>query len=125
MRSKVLLIEPQQIIATNIQKTLDNCHITAVSSAADGIVASSNERFDVVIIELSLGGHSGMEFLYEFRSYADWQDVPIVVFSSIKVSEKVLQSRSWNALRVTEYLYKPVASLKDLKQAVEKQLVAA
>lgn len=122
MKQNILLIEPQQIIASNIEQTLQNFSITTVPTASSGIRASSETAFDLVIIELSLGGHSGLEFLYEFRSYADWQGIPIVVFSTVKLPETVLHSRSWKALRVAEYLYKPTATLADLKLAVEKQL---
>ncbi|HET7528868.1 MAG TPA: response regulator, partial [Candidatus Saccharimonadales bacterium] len=45
----------------------------------EAIVGADTTRPDLAIIELSLAGRSGIEFLYELRSYPDWQSLPVIV----------------------------------------------
>jgi response regulator RpfG family c-di-GMP phosphodiesterase len=79
------------------------------------------DRFqpDLVVIELQLVEHSGIEFLYEFRSYPDWQDVPVIVQSQVPPREfnasiQLLKDE----LGIKEYLYKPQTTLKQLLRSV-------
>jgi CheY-like chemotaxis protein len=120
MKQKILVIEPQKIILDNLAKALPEYELVRTTTAADGLLLANDNEFAAVITELSLPGHSGFEFLYEFRSYADWQAVPIIVHSTIKLGSDVLNSRAWQALSIHEYLYKPTASLAALKSSLEK-----
>jgi response regulator RpfG family c-di-GMP phosphodiesterase len=70
--------------------------------------------------------HSGIEFLNEFRSYPDWQDIPVVIHTHVPATEF---NDSWKLLRgelgVRDYLYKPHTSLKRLTAAVGEHLPVA
>ncbi len=92
-----------------------------VSVATDGVQAAEHAnavRPDCVIMEVSLAQHSGIEFLYEFRSYVDWQSIPVVVFTSLQIPQTVLRSVSWGLLDI-EYAYKPHTSLDQLSTLVQ------
>ena len=54
-------------------------HVAA--GAAQAIDLADQTRQDVVVQELHIPGHNGVEFLHEFSSYYDWQSIPIVVYS--------------------------------------------
>ncbi len=83
-------------------------------NAQDGIAVADKINPDLVIVELLLAGHSGMEFLYEFRSYSEWRRVPIVVLSRIQRGELPVDDRVLGDLGVNLFLYKPETSLKKL-----------
>lgn len=122
--SHVLLLEPDRVIAGCIVEELARRNITvSVATNADLAVAMADKQYpDVVISELSIPGHSGSEFLYEFRTYSDWRTIPILVFSSLKPSREIVSSKDWKLLGITEMLYKPDTSLQKLGQAVETAL---
>ncbi len=102
-------------------------HIVSIATGAQvAIDAADAQMPDVVLLELQLVAHSGIEFLYEFRSYAEWQMVPVIVLSHVPPTEfrqsaEVLKQQ----LGVQGYFYKPQTSLKKLLQIVETAVVHA
>lgn len=117
----ILLIEPDKILAeTYCQALQANQRTVALAhSAQTGITAADRRQPDLVILELQLVEHSGIEFLYEFRSYTDWQTVPALILSQVPPTEF---TASWRLLRdelgVSRYLYKPQTTLRRLLDAV-------
>lgn len=119
----ILLLEPDNAIARSMNRALRDYEVLRASSATEAIELANDNSVDLVVVELSLGGHSGFEFLYEFRSYADWLQIPIIMFTNVKLQENVLESRSWQALGISAYLYKPLTSLAKLHSMVERATV--
>lgn len=123
--AEVLLIEPDRLLAeTYVQALRAASHeVNAASSAQAGVLAADAIRPDLVLLELQLVEHSGIEFLYEFRSYPDWQDVPVIVHTGVPAAEF---AGSWELLRtelgVREYLHKPRTSLSAMITAVNEHL---
>jgi DNA-binding response OmpR family regulator len=121
---QVLLLEPDRVYARCIKQELSKRNIDVhVATTADRAVELADKiNPDIVISELSLPGHSGTEFLYEFRTYSDWRDTPLLVYSSMQLSDDVTKSKDWKLLNVGEYLYKPDVSLEKLAQVVESSV---
>jgi DNA-binding response OmpR family regulator len=123
----ILLIEPDRLLAQNYYQFLTQAgHDVMVCATAQAAVLAADEtRPDVIVLELQLVEHSGVEFLYEFRSYADWQSIPVIVQTHVPPGEFSL---SWTILReqlgVVRYLYKPQTSLQALTDAVQSYAAA-
>ena len=119
---KILLIEPDRVFSSKISAYLqDFGYIVNIASGADeAMVLLEADSPDLIILELALPSHSGTEFLYEFRSYQDWQNIAIVIYSSIKIDQKVLSSDDWNLLNVADVLYKTENSLPNLLKGIKK-----
>src|SRR5690606_21603784 len=85
LMSHVLLIEPNTLLADTYTQALTHAghEVTHVTGAQAGIDAADKRQPDLVIVELQLPRHSGVEFLHEFRSYAEWLNVPVVVNTSL------------------------------------------
>ena len=99
--------------------------ITEVHSALDAIQAADDSKPDLVLLELQLASHDGIEFLHEFRSYPEWQQVPVVVISNLSPSalasaQAVLQ----RDMGVVRCLYKPRVTLQKLLKIVAEQVTA-
>ncbi|HVX48011.1 MAG TPA: response regulator, partial [Candidatus Saccharimonadales bacterium] len=95
--------------------------VVCCASAQAGIISADQHRPDLIILELQLIEHSGIEFLYELRSYADWQGIPVIVQTQVPPSEFTANRRLLREqLGVDHYLYKPDTSLKDLLAAVRE-----
>lgn len=117
----ILLIEPDRVVADCIIKAfLEKGDFTfSLAVTGDGaIIKADLEKPDVVISELMLAGHSGTEFLYEFRTYSDWEDVPIIIFTSLPVDANIFDSNDWKKLNISNALYKPRTSISELREAV-------
>lgn len=117
----VLIIEPDRTIAKCIKDELEKRSMkVSISANADAAIEAADKlQPDAVVTELSLAGHSGTEFLYEFRTYPDWSEIPIIIYSSMKLPDLVTESHDWKHLKIAEFLYKPNDSLVQLANSVE------
>jgi CheY-like chemotaxis protein len=79
-----------------------------------------------VIMEVQLPEHNGIEFLQEFRSYPEWQAVPVVINTSLApaMMRPYLPALAGD-LGVHTVLYKPMATLADLLRVVQSRAQAA
>lgn len=116
----VLILEHDRIFGKCLVDELAKGGLSGVlvSNADEAVAAADNNKPFAVVCELSLPAHSGTEFLYEFRTYSDWQDVPVIIYSSIRVPEKFLNARDWKLLNIQDVLYKPETSLTTLRETV-------
>lgn len=122
--AQILLIEPDRLLADSYRAVLEDAghDVLMCASAQSAIFAADAVCPDLVILELQLIGHSGVEFLYEFRSYPEWRAIPVVVLSQVPPVE-LDGSRSLLAeeLGVRTYYYKPQISLANLVSEVYAQ----
>jgi DNA-binding response OmpR family regulator len=118
----ILLIEPDTVLANLYKQAFERVghKVMRVTSAQGGVTVADIRRPDVVIMELQLATHSGVAFLYEFRSYHDWLHIPIIIHSVISPAEISQFDAAFRELHVTAYLYKPHTTLRKLVAAAEK-----
>lgn len=121
---KILLLEPNRMLAQQYIRFLSNegYRVAWCENAQHGVAEADALQPDLVIVELLLAGHSGIEFLYEFRSYADWLKVPVLILSGINQLSAGVSDASLDELGVGAYLYKPETSLVQLGRQVRKLL---
>ena len=115
---RVLIVEPQQDFGRLMSDSLawENAVCDHAINAQEAIHLADQNLPDVVILELNLAGHNGLEFLYELRSHTDWKDVPVVIYSHVSPQEAGLDKATKKRLGITDYLYKPLTSFKKLNQ---------
>lgn len=117
----LLLIEPDPVLVKIYKDYLEKngFKIAAAKDAQDAVNKADKKTPDIVVMELQLVGHSGIEFLYEFRSYSEWQKVPVIINSHVPKREF---KENWRVLSqelgVIEYLYKPITSLSHLLASI-------
>lgn len=118
----ILLVEPDRVLARNYASTLTiSGHTVATAHTAQDAVHVADEHMpDVVLVELQLPYHNGVEFLYEFRSYTEWLHIPIIILSFVPPSELSEAPVLTRELGVVQILHKPVTSLAQLCAAVDK-----
>jgi CheY-like chemotaxis protein len=123
----ILLLEPDVILARITARALEiGGHKVVLSTTAQtGIFAADTAMPDLIILELQLVSHSGIEFLYELRSYGEWQHIPVIIHSHIPPGEF---SGSGDLFReqlgVRAYHYKPRTSLKKLLRSIAEVVPA-
>lgn len=119
----ILMLEPDTILGETYRMTLEHAGHTyrRVVSAQEAVYEVDEHEPDVIIVELQLVAHSGIEFLYELRSYAEWQHIPVLIHSIIPPCEfEDSMSLLRDQLGVRSYLYKPHTSLQGLLRAVRE-----
>lgn len=123
--ANVLLIEPDRLLAETFYRafTAAGHEVLVCASAQSAVFAADAVKPDAVVLELQLIEHSGIEFLYEFRSYPEWQNVPVILHTNVPPSEflhsgEILKKE----LGVGIYLYKPLTGLRQLLRSLHEQL---
>lgn len=123
--AQIILIEPDKVLADIYRQGLEVEGHTVVmcASAQAAIYAADETRPDIIVMEMQLIGHSGIEFLYEFRSYTEWQSIPVLIHSQVPPSEfQEAWSLLKNDLGIEGYLYKPNTNFATLARSVRSAL---
>ena len=122
----VLLLEPDRLLAELVKQYFveANYKVSAHSDPQAAISQADHQIPDTVIIELQLAGRSGVEFLYEFRSYPEWQDIPVIIFTSLSAEGLANYEKVFKELNIAACLYKSTTSLEQLLQNTQKTQVA-
>ena len=121
---QILIVEPSADLGKVLSRSLeDSGHTVSIAhTAQQGIEKADKASPDMIILELLMARHNGLEFVHELRSYAEWQKVPIILYSHISKEELGLDDELLAQLGIVKHLYKPAASLSGLVKAVESNL---
>jgi CheY-like chemotaxis protein len=122
--ANVLLVEPDRILAKNYLSALKSAGHDVVwrSSGQAAVHAADEVRPDVILLELQMPGHNGLEFLYELRSYPEWQDIAVILLTMVPDMALRSEEPILERLGVKGYLYKPQTKLRHVVLAVERAL---
>ena len=121
-KRRVLIVEPDVVLAKTYVAAFENADFLAFTArtAQSAIDRADEQAPDCIILELQLPGHNGVEFLYELRSYAEWQNVPVIINTYTPSSEFVRFHEVLQTLGVVEILYKPQTTLQRLIAAARR-----
>jgi DNA-binding response OmpR family regulator len=119
---RVLLVEPDRVLAATYMRILQRqgCEVQHAISAQMAVQLADTATPDVVVIELQMLRHNGVEFLYEFRSYSEWLHIPVIIHSFVPVRELAMTKPIQQELGVRQVLYKPTTSLQKLCTAIRQ-----
>lgn len=122
--SDVLIIEPDKGLAAVIARALARqkrtSSIARTSQSAIELADKATPR--AVILELLMPKHNGLEFIHEFRSYPEWFDIPIIIYSQISSDELSASPEIMKEMGIAGHYYKSTTSLENLLGQVERIL---
>jgi DNA-binding response OmpR family regulator len=118
--TKILLLQSDDQLAANSATYLKHKGFdVSVHKDPQMAVAEADVNLpDIVIIDLSLAGRSGVEFLYELRSYPDWQAIPAIITGNLTMQHVQPYLDSFNQLDVAVYLPRQSTSLERLTEEI-------
>lgn len=120
--ASILLVEPDRIQAALYAEALkrDKHQTILVRTAAQAVTALDLNHIELIILELNLATHNGIELLYELRSYSDWQAIRVILHTTVR--PKLLHAPALKQLGVSKVLYKPATALDELRSSVQSLL---
>lgn len=121
----ILLIEPDYALSELYRVHLESegYEVLQRKTAESAVMALDEQSVQLVILELQLAVHNGVEFLYEIRSYPEWQGLPVLLHTNVR--KNALPQDALQRLGITKYMYKPTSNLQDLSKAIKKILSAS
>lgn len=119
---KILLIEPDTKLGDIYQRALEQADhkVHVVAHAQDAVHSADRSKPEVILLELQLASHNGIEFLYEFRSYTEWQAIPVVLLTMVPPASLQITRDMMSDFGIVDCLYKPATNLKQLVNAIEE-----
>lgn len=129
MKYHILLVEDDPWLAQlyqDILQTHELCKVRIARSADAALEAlDAKNNFQLILLDMFLPVHNGVEFLHEYASYTDINHIPVIVLSSVFQHDLNMSQKRWKHYGVQQYLYKPSTKPADLMAAVKKQLAVA
>jgi len=121
---RILLVETDRLLADTTTEYLrrQGYQVDWQADPQEALMLADKNKPDVVILDLVLATHNGVEFLYEFRSYPDWTALPVIAFCSLSPREIGPLAGALKSLGVAAYHYKPTTSLAELCRSVDQVL---
>ncbi len=113
---KILLAEDykhSQIIVTRLLKKNNFENIVVVENGEDACKIASQEKFDLILMDMQMPIMNGFEATEKIREIPDYKDVPIIALTAFAMKgdrEKCLE------VGATDYIPKPI----DSKEFIEK-----
>jgi DNA-binding response OmpR family regulator len=125
--AQILLLETDRQLAKSLKDYFGRAghSLVCYSDPQQAVVAADRRQPQVIILDLMLAGRSGIEFLYELRSYPDWQAIPVIVTGSLSQEDLQVFADSFAELGVSKYLHRQTTSLPQLLAEAQKLLVPA
>lgn len=123
--STILLIEDDPWLSDLYKDVLEgepNCIVKPANNAAVALDALEDGEVDLILLDMFLPDHNGIELLHELSSHSDLNNKPIIILSSVFPHDLKLDQERWSHYGVKQYLYKPETKPQDLVVAVKKQL---
>jgi response regulator of citrate/malate metabolism len=129
MKTKILLIEDDAWLSDLYKDSLKNEDafevLTANSAEAALEILDTQPGIVMIILDIFLPDHNGVEFLHEVASYSDTVQIPVIVLSSVPAHDFAIHTERWKHYGVVSHLYKPMTKPDRLVTEVKKQLVAS
>ena len=117
---RILVIEPDLVSAKLLKTFFEQVDVAVLLAhdAQGAIHELDTGQVDCIVLEPAMANHNGVEFLYELRSYSEWQDVPLVIYSGLSERTMRLNTALQKQLHIAKLCYKPITSLPELHKAI-------
>jgi len=109
----VYIIEDDPALASHFARTLSSHRTETFTNGIDAIKRIDKQLPDAILLDIILDGPSGFSLLHELQSYTDTARIPIVICSSIDLTDHDLASYG-----VTHILDKTTMHPTDLIEVV-------
>ncbi len=118
----ILLVEPDTVLAKSYVLGLKQAGFSPhhAVSAQQAIQYADEQMPDVVVVSLEMARHNGIEFLYEFQSYPEWQAIPAILLTSLPTAEALKDDILHEQLNVHAVLLRSQTSVADLTRAIQR-----
>lgn len=116
--ARILMADDEPLFLRSISSLLRKAgyECVCVRDAHAALALLANERFDLVLSDLSMPGNLELELLHKQRS--NWPEIPLIVITGMPSLPSAMESIR---LGIADYLLKPVR-FEDLLAAVAKAL---
>lgn len=120
-KSKILVVEDEEILLTALQEELKQGGYDTLGAGdgEDGLAKVKSFMPDLVLLDLVMPKMDGMEVLKKLKEDEETKEVPVVILTNLSDYERISDALSLGA---KDYLVKANYSLADLLEKVKTVL---
>ena len=121
--SKILVIEDQEDIRENVKELLEQKEflVETAINAEDGFTLTNSFLPDLILCDLMLPDHSGIDFIKRLKEHKQLKEIPVIIITGHSQQEIFRNSMTQGA---DDFIVKPFKA-KELFDAVDTQLSKA
>jgi len=119
---KLLYIEDNSASLALIQRMIkitSDCEMIAATSAEDGMKIASEQKPDIILMDIGLPGMNGFEALEALKKNSETSHIPVIAVSANAMPEQVAQGKQAG---FENYLIKPI-DLDELLRVIYRDVV--
>lgn len=120
----IFILDQDKLYAQSLGRYLSNHGyvVDILYDAQEAIVKIDQSKPDMILCELLLANNNGLEFVYELRSYSEWQDIKLVILSRVSQDDINMSEKNMSDFDVADFWYKPEISIQNILEKIEKIL---
>lgn len=122
MKQRVLLVEDDVWLKEMYQTALGSVDLITAESAEAALELLNEQSFNLILLDMFLPEHNGVEFIHELASYEDTADVPIIILSAVAPQDFQINKEQMRHYNIVEYLYKPEVKPHEVAERVQLHL---
>jgi len=122
INSKVLLVEDDVWLSDLYADTLSEHSVIRAGTADEALELIDTNKIDLIVLDMFLPDHNGVEFLHEIASYEDSADIPVIILSAVAKHDFGMSDERMKHYGIVEYLYKPEIKPKIVAERVKLHL---
>ncbi len=120
---RVLIVEDDKLLSEMYREAFEIALHDVIS--ADGAQDALNrldkeDSIDLLVLDMILPGRSGVEILHELSSYADWQNIPVIMMSDIAKENIKISNDNLAKYGIRKVIYKPATSPREIVALAEE-----
>lgn len=117
---KILVIEDQEVIRENIKELLEqkDYFVETAINVAQGFDITNSIVPDLILCDLILPDHSGIDFIKKIKKHEQLKDIPVIIITGYSQQENFRDAMTHGA---DDFIVKPFKA-KELFDAINSQL---
>ena len=115
----ILFVEDVETCSEPLTRVLrrNGYRVLRAARVRQAVSLLEENNVDLILVDLALPDVGGAELIETIRATEEWRDLAVIVFSSWGEIDRMSRD-----LRISAWLTKSLASMKDLKQAIAEAL---
>ena len=121
---KILLVEDDHYMRDLYQAVIVGAgyKVNVAADAQTALDILDEYGADLIIVDIFLPFHNGIELMQELQSHSDWQDIPVIVISTLDKESFGAAGRAWKEYGAAAYFDKTSMELGELVKNIQALL---
>lgn len=113
----ILLIESDPILGATYKKIIESTKYQVIWEVdPQKAIEYADERKPFrIVCGMFVGDKTGVEFVYEFKSYEDWRNIPIILFNQYQDVHNIIDKKQQKILDVS-MVYVPSITTQNISR---------